>query len=154
MFDCCRFDLQRAAGPHRLDHGDVLYAPNVCTDGGSRLLLWAWLQERRAPGTAAAYAGCLTLPRLLSLAPTGEGGGNSNGGAGGDNSGGGLRLMQQPAPELTAPRRCYTGGHASNGSASGSGGWYAEGVEVAEGQLLPVEGVAGPQLDLELTFTR
>ena len=47
----CRFDLGTAAGPHRLDHGEVMYAPNVCADA----------QARRA----AAGAGMLRALRLL-----------------------------------------------------------------------------------------
>lgn len=129
-----------------------------------RLLLWAWLQERRRPGTVAKYAGCLSLPRVLTLSPDGR------------------RLVQQPAPELCRLRRCTdsltegagAGGKDSSsinvgasaaagaddspsavaGGSSGRGGWCAQGVEVDEGQLVPVEGVAGPQLDLELTFSR
>lgn len=226
-----RFDLAGAAGPHRLDHGDLLYAPNCCGDARvrassagaevprqqcpdraprqgahadlprqsrssglsfsgvpcrhparaapafgagrlhanavllfshqhraprvpsspqGRLLLWAWLQERRAPGTAATYAGCLTLPRVLTLSADGR------------------RLVQTPAPELVALRRGFplAAGSGDNGGADGGGsaasasaslhtaGWYAEDAEVAEGQALRVEGVAGQQLDLELTFRR
>jgi hypothetical protein len=39
-----RFALEAAAGPFRLDLGDVVYAPNIMTDGQGRHLLWAWLQ--------------------------------------------------------------------------------------------------------------
>ncbi|PRW33560.1 Arabinanase levansucrase invertase [Chlorella sorokiniana] len=170
--EATRFDLAAASGPFRLDMGDVLYAPNVCTAKG-RLLLWAWLQERRAPGAAATYSGCLTVPRVLNLSPNGR------------------RLVQQPAPEVALLRRCYRshpgdGAQAAAGGGGGSavqtpavaeaaagaaaaageepaavapdysgrGGWYAEGVEVEEEQLLPVEGVSGAQLDLELCFSR
>lgn len=137
-----------------------------------RLLLWAWLQERRAPGAAATYSGCLSVPRVLSLSADGR------------------RLLQQPAPEVARLRRCYrshpgdgaqaaagsdtgvgqhspaTAGQAGAAAAageeagavapdySGRGGWYSEGVEVAEEQPLPVEGVSGAQLDLELCFSR
>lgn len=62
-----------------------------------RLLLWAWLQERRAPGTAATYSGCLTVPRMVSLSPDG------------------CRLLQQPAPEVARLRRCYRS-HPGNGA--------------------------------------
>ncbi|KAL4419945.1 hypothetical protein ABPG75_007043 [Micractinium tetrahymenae] len=150
--DGTRFDLQSAAGPHRLDYGDLLYAPNCCADAQGRLLLWAWLQERRAPGTAAAYAGCLTVPRLLTASPDGT------------------RLFQAPAPEVTLLRRCFptagSGGGGGGGGGSGGGsaaaacasphtaGWYAEDVELAEGQPLWIEGVGGQQLDLELAFNR
>ncbi|KAI3425312.1 hypothetical protein D9Q98_009077 [Chlorella vulgaris] len=159
-----RFDVGGASGPYRLDQGEVLYAPNVCGDAQGRLLLWAWLQERRRPGTVAKYAGCLSLPRVLTLSPDGR------------------RLVQQPAPELCRLRRCTdsltegAGAGGKDGSSitgkasaaagtdgcpcavacgsSGRGGWCVQGVEVDEMQLVAVEGVAGPQLDLELTFGR
>lgn len=54
------------SGPHRLDLGDILYAPNAFVDGQGRTLMLAWLQELRTGG-AYDYAGCLSLPRLLSL---------------------------------------------------------------------------------------
>ncbi|KAI7843004.1 hypothetical protein COHA_003337 [Chlorella ohadii] len=170
--EATRFDLAAASGPFRLDLGDVLYAPNVCAAKG-RLLLWAWLQERRTPGAAATYSGCLTVPRMLSLSPDSR------------------RLVQQPAPEVARLRRCYCShpgngtqavaggsngsgggqpskglnpaaesGAAGDGAAavapdySGRGGWYAEGVEVAEEQPLAIEGVSGAQLDLELCLSR
>jgi beta-fructofuranosidase len=55
-----RFDLASAAGPFRLDLGDVLYAPNILTDGQGRQLLWGWLQVRRSGGAlqGAAALGC------------------------------------------------------------------------------------------------
>ena len=81
---CPRFDLDNARGPFKLDLGDILYAPNVCQDGNGRWLLWGWLQERRKVGSYA-YAGCLTLPRVLHV--TNEG-----------------RLIQAPIPEVNALR--------------------------------------------------
>lgn len=54
------------AGPHRLDLGDILYAPNTLTDPQGRTLMFAWLQELRKGG-GFDYAGCLSLPRVLSL---------------------------------------------------------------------------------------
>lgn len=209
-----RFDLAAASGPFRLDHGDVLYAPNVCRDANvrrllpcedcgsvplpsskqcdaplnlqssydsssfcfpliaqGRTLLWAWLQERRPPGTAATYAGCLSLPRQLTLSQDSR------------------RLLQQPVPEVSQLRRSFHGqpgdgsvgspaagtaavlsgsSHVSSGSGaasgaapmvaagfSGKGGWYAEWAEIEEGRPLEVEGLPGPQLlDLELSFRR
>ncbi len=53
-------------GPHRLDLGDVLYAPNTLQTPDGRTLLLAWLQELRKGG-GFDYAGCLSLPRELSL---------------------------------------------------------------------------------------
>lgn len=88
-----KFELETAKGPYRLDLGDILYAPNVCQDDRGRWLLWAWLQERRKMGTYA-YAGCLTMPRILHV--TDEG-----------------RLVQAPAPELATLRegRQFHGQH-------------------------------------------
>jgi len=77
---CPKFDIANAHGPFKLDLGDILYAPNVCQDGRGRWLLWGWLQERRKVGSYA-YAGCLTLPRILTV--TSEG-----------------RLIQAPVPEV------------------------------------------------------
>ena len=54
------------AGPWVLDLGDVLYAPTVFTDGQGRLVMLAWMQELRA-AAGRLYAGCLSVPRLLSL---------------------------------------------------------------------------------------
>ena len=53
------------AGPHLLDLGDVLYAPNCFQDGQGRSIMLAWLQELRQGG-AFDYAGCISLPRVLS----------------------------------------------------------------------------------------
>ena len=55
-----------APGPHRLDLGDILYAPNAFVDGQGRTLMLAWLQELRKGG-GFDYAGCLSLPRVLNL---------------------------------------------------------------------------------------
>ncbi|KDD71258.1 hypothetical protein H632_c5440p0, partial [Helicosporidium sp. ATCC 50920] len=63
--------MEEAIGPFPLDLGDVLYAPNVCRDARGRWLLWGWLQERRGVGSYD-YAGCLTVPRVLSCTPWGE----------------------------------------------------------------------------------
>ena len=49
-----------------LDLGDVLYAPTTFRDGTGRLLMVAWLQELRKGG-GFDYAGCLSVPRLLTL---------------------------------------------------------------------------------------
>ena len=54
------------AGPHRLDLGDILYAPNTLQTPDGRTLMLAWLQELRRGG-GFDYAGCLSLPRCLSL---------------------------------------------------------------------------------------
>ena len=49
-----------------LDLGDVLYAPTVFTDAEGRLVMLAWMQELRS-AQGRLYAGCLSLPRLLTL---------------------------------------------------------------------------------------
>jgi sucrose-6-phosphate hydrolase SacC (GH32 family) len=54
------------AGPHRLDLGDILYAPNAFTDAHGRTLMVAWLQDLRQGGSFD-YAGCLSVPRVLIL---------------------------------------------------------------------------------------
>ena len=53
-------------GPHRLDLGDILYAPNTLQTPDGRTLLLAWLQELRKGG-GFDYAGCLSIPRELAL---------------------------------------------------------------------------------------
>ena len=53
------------AGPHLLDLGDVLYAPNCFQDAQGRSIMLAWLQELRQGG-GFDYAGCISLPRVLS----------------------------------------------------------------------------------------
>lgn len=79
------FDLGNAKGPFRLDLGDILYAPNVCQDDKGRWLLWGWLQERRKVGSYS-YAGCLSLPRVLTVTDEGT-------------------LIQAPLKELNELRR-------------------------------------------------
>ena len=64
-----------------LDIGTALYAPHVLRLDTDRLVTWGWVMFPPRPG----WAGCLTLPRDLSLDPQG-------------------RLRQQPVPELTALR--------------------------------------------------
>lgn len=49
-----------------LDLGDILYAPNTLRCPKGRLIMVAWLQELRKGGSFD-YAGCLSVPRLLSL---------------------------------------------------------------------------------------
>ena len=57
---------QLCAGPKLLDLGDILYAPTIFRDASGRCLMVAWLQELRKGG-AWDYAGCLSMPRRLSL---------------------------------------------------------------------------------------
>ena len=53
------------AGPHLLDLGDCLYAPNCFRDAEGRNIMLAWLQELRKGG-GFDYAGCISLPRVLT----------------------------------------------------------------------------------------
>lgn len=55
------------AGPWLLDLGSILYAPTTFRAADGRLIMVAWLQELREGG-GFAYAGCLSVPRLLHLA--------------------------------------------------------------------------------------
>jgi beta-fructofuranosidase len=59
-------------------------------DRVGRCLLWGWLQEERARSSCLedGWAGVLSLPRILSLAPDG-------------------RLLSQPAPELQQLRSSH-----------------------------------------------
>jgi len=79
-----RFLLEEASGPHRLDLGDTLYAPNTFVDARGRQVLWGWLQERREGGDFG-YAGCLSVPRVLTVFDG--------------------RLHQEPLPEIKRLRR-------------------------------------------------
>lgn len=71
----------------RVDWGGCFYAPQVLRDADHRALMWGWLWERRtqAAQLVAGWAGVMSLPRLLSLAPDGG-------------------LLQTPAPELSQLR--------------------------------------------------
>ncbi|KAK9839842.1 hypothetical protein WJX81_005428 [Elliptochloris bilobata] len=82
-----KFPMEQAHGPEQLDLGDVLYAPNAFVDSRNRVLMLAWLQELRGGGASCGfdYAGCLSLPRVLTLQ--------------------GARLHQAPAPELAGLRQ-------------------------------------------------
>eukprot|EP00775_Hariotina_reticulata_P011867 gene11867-12011_t len=65
-----RFDLDAAEGPHALDLGDVVYAPNLLEDGQGRQLIWAWLQEFPSPDDTEVIEYFLRqtpLPELASL---------------------------------------------------------------------------------------
>lgn len=57
-------ELRFGAGPHLLDLGDCLYAPNCFRDAKGRNVMLAWLQELRKGG-GFDYAGCISLPRIL-----------------------------------------------------------------------------------------
>ena len=147
-----RFRLEEASGPHRLDLGDVLYAPNLMTDALGRRVLWGWLQERRGGVGSYDYAGCLSLPRLLSL---------RNG-----------RLFQEPLPEVALLRESVGGSGSGSGGGSGGGddgnsgsppskkaekllrSWSAEALALPPEVATPVEGVRSPRLDVSVTLER
>jgi beta-fructofuranosidase len=81
--------------PHRVerfDHGADCYAPAVMADDRGRRLAWGWSWEGRDEAAAReqGWAGVLTLPRVLGLAPGG-------------------RLGIAPAPELEALRGAHGG---------------------------------------------
>lgn len=56
-----------------LDHG-AYYAQKTQLDSKGQRILWGWIPERRpeAEHSAAGWAGCMALPRLLSLNARGE----------------------------------------------------------------------------------
>ena len=56
-----------------LDFG-AFYAPKTQLDAKGRRILWGWITETRpeAEFNAAGWAGCMSLPRVLSLADDGE----------------------------------------------------------------------------------
>jgi beta-fructofuranosidase len=51
-----------------LDHG-AYYAQKTQLDAGGNRILWGWIPERRPDGelSAAGWAGCMALPRVLAL---------------------------------------------------------------------------------------
>lgn len=59
----------KCAGPHLLDLGDCLYAPNCFRDAQGRNVMLGWLQELRKGG-GFDYAGCISLPRILTYKGT------------------------------------------------------------------------------------
>lgn len=55
---------------HKLDYGDKhFYAPQTLLDAQGRRIIIGWVQEGRAPAQlqAAGWAGCMSLPRILTL---------------------------------------------------------------------------------------
>lgn len=56
-----------------VDFGEVFFAPQTFVDDAGRRLMFGWLQEARSEAAqrAAGWAGVMTLPRVLSLAPDG-----------------------------------------------------------------------------------
>lgn len=55
-----------------LDHG-ALYAPKSQLDANERRILWGWVSEMRpeAEFSAAGWAGCMSLPRVLTMSDDG-----------------------------------------------------------------------------------
>lgn len=56
-----------------LDHG-AYYAPKSQVDAQGRRILWGWIPETRpeAEFSAAGWAGCMSLPRVLSIGDDGD----------------------------------------------------------------------------------
>lgn len=56
-----------------LDHG-AYYAPKTFVAPGGRRILWGWIRETRpeAEYAAAGWAGCMSLPRVLSVGAQGQ----------------------------------------------------------------------------------
>ncbi len=56
-----------------LDHG-AYYAQKTQLDAHGNRILWGWIPEKRPDSEliAAGWAGCMALPRLLTLSPDGE----------------------------------------------------------------------------------
>jgi beta-fructofuranosidase len=56
-----------------LDHG-AYYAQKTQVDARGNRILWGWITEKRADDElrAAGWAGCMSLPRVLSLNPAGD----------------------------------------------------------------------------------
>lgn len=83
-----KFMIEDAKGPFWLDLGNVVYAPNIMQDDKGRQILWGWIRDfeiEEAPIRGEQdYSGCLSTPRVLSIA---------NG-----------RLFQEPAPEVAKMR--------------------------------------------------
>ena len=56
-----------------LDHG-AYYAQKTQLDAGGNRILWGWITEKRTDDElrAAGWAGCMSLPRVLSLSAAGD----------------------------------------------------------------------------------
>lgn len=150
------------AGPHRLDLGDILYAPNTLQTPDGRILMLAWLQELRSGG-GFDYAGCLSVPRHLSLRGAGsaiaevpdtdqarcriqnrQSCSNSHALPSSwpfrmsTHDCAGDRLHQQPAAEL-AQLRAQPGTHLAS-------------LPIAAGQRAQLPGISGPSLDISFSL--
>ena len=81
---------------HKLDYGDRhFYAPQSFTDAQGRRIIFGWLHEGRSREAqiASGWSGAMSLPRVLSLGPSGQ-------------------VCMNPAPELAALRGEHTHGEA------------------------------------------
>ena len=70
-----QFTLERSG---MVDFSDQFYAPNGLSDPKGRRIIWGWIRGFKE---GRGWNGCLSLPRVLSIAPDGV-------------------LRQEPAPEL------------------------------------------------------
>ncbi len=52
---------------HILDNGRIFYAPNSMVDPQNRRILWGWLKMEGKGNEQGGWAGCHTLPRILTL---------------------------------------------------------------------------------------
>jgi beta-fructofuranosidase len=90
LFVLGRYQDHRFVPEHQgeVDLGGSLYAPQTFRDERGRRIMFGWLREDRdeAAQRAAGWAGVLTLPRSLTLTPTGH-------------------LAMQPASELELLRQ-------------------------------------------------
>lgn len=109
-----QFMIEESDGPHLLDLGDVLYAPNCFQDAQGRNIMLGWLQELRKGG-GFDYAGCISLPRVLTYKDG--------------------RLHQEAAPEVEAlheePSWTASGLHILGSQSAavqhvGGPSWFAE----------------------------
>ena len=68
--DALRFTPRRSGV---LDHG-AYYAPKSFLASGDRRVLWGWIRETRPDSTlkAAGWAGCMSLPRVLTIGAQGQ----------------------------------------------------------------------------------
>jgi beta-fructofuranosidase len=112
-----RFTVEREGF---VDLGGSLYAPQSMLDDRGRRIMFGWLREGRslAAQRAAGWSGVISLPRVLSIAATGE-------------------LALEPAPELAVLRRHHE---------------QRCGIQLQPDVELPLEGIAGTQLEIAVEW--
>lgn len=121
-----KYDLEKALGPMQLDLGRTLYAPNCWQDPQGRNILWGWMQEHRADTPKAPCQSDLYSYAGCISTPR-------------LLYQKGRRLVQRPLPEiakLRTPVRLIT-----------------KNVPLDSHQMVPLQGVSGVHLDLELSFS-